>query len=238
MAASMIPDASTAGQKQHLIDELESSFHNCVLLLTSQDYFNLQDSEETKTSVENAMTKFLDLSRQTEAFFLRKKLLASYQKPEQMLNDDIGDLKAELARKEQLLEKNTERLKRCQIMLQAGSPGVGVPQQPPPPPQHMPQQMPQQLPPPHPMAQGGPLPQYSPHHMQQMPPHPMGHFPQGPPPGPQGFPPTQIHTPPMQGPPMPHPMGMPPRPQPPSYPQGPLAFLEQTTSNIGLPDRR
>ena len=35
----------------------------------------------------------------------------------------------------------------------------------------------------------------------------------------------------------PHPIGM-PRTQPPSYPQGPLAYLEQTTSNIGMPDRR
>ena len=33
------------------------------------------------------MAKFMELSRQTEAFFLRKKLLASYQKPEQLLND-------------------------------------------------------------------------------------------------------------------------------------------------------
>lgn len=152
---------------------------------------------------------------------------------------DIADLRIELARKDQLLEKNTERLKRCQMMLQAGAGGVGVPQQPHPPPQQMPQQMSQQLPPPHPMT-GGPLPQYSPHHMQQMGQHAMGHFPQGPP-G-QGFPSPQIHTPPMQGPmqgpTMSHPMGMPPRPQPPSYPQGPLAFLEQTTSSIGMPDRR
>ena len=158
-----------------------------------------------------------------------------------VFSQDIADLRVELARKDQLLEKNMERLKSCQLMLQAGAQGVNVQQQLHPPPQQMPQQMPQQLPPPHPMA-GGPLPpQYSPHHMQQMQQHPMGPFPPpGPPPG-QGFPPPpQIHTPPMQGAPMPHPMNMPPRPQPPSYPQapGPLAFLEQTTSNIGMPDRR
>lgn len=39
------------------------------------------------SGIENAMQKFLELSRQTEAFFLRKRMLISFQKPETLVND-------------------------------------------------------------------------------------------------------------------------------------------------------
>ncbi|XP_060573545.1 uncharacterized protein LOC132731386 [Ruditapes philippinarum] len=229
------------GQNSNIIDELESSFLNCLSLLTTQEQINVQDSEETKTSIENAMQKFLELSRQTEALFLRKRMLVSYQKPEQQLVDDIENLKGELARKEALLEKHTERLKRCQIILQqqgvtpAGQPvqqshpvstqpNLQLPQS-----HTVPQQQPH-------MAQSGSLPHYSSHHIQQIPSQApaLAQY--------QGYS-GSIHSQSLPGPPPPmqsHPVvSIGPRPQaPPSYPQGPLAYLEQTTSNIGLPDRR
>ncbi|XP_045188248.2 mediator of RNA polymerase II transcription subunit 28-like [Mercenaria mercenaria] len=231
-------DSASVGQNQNIIDDLESSFLNCLSLLTTQEQINVQDSEETKTSIENAMQRFLELSRQTEAFFLRKKMLISYQKPEQLLIDDIDNLKAELARKEALLEKHTERLKRCQIILQQQGAAPGQPVQQPHPAPTQPSMQPPQSHPvpqqPH-MAQGGPLPQYPSHHMQQMPSQGPG-LPQY-----QGYS-GSMHPQSMPGPPPPmqsHQVPMGQRPQaPPSYPQGPLAYLEQTTSNIGLPDRR
>lgn len=238
MAAPL--DAANTGQNPNLVDELEASLLNCLSLLTTQEQINVQDSEETKTSIENAMQKFLDLSRQTEAFFLRKRMLVSFQKPEYLVNDDINDLKAELLRKEALLEKHSERLKRCQMILQQQGAAPGQPMQQPHP---VPAQSSMQPPPSHPvpqqphMSQSGPLPQYPSHHMQMQSQGPGPNLPQY-----QGYS-GSMHPQSMPGPHPPtmqsHPVSMAPRPQaPPSYPQGPLAYLEQTTSNIGLPDRR
>ncbi|KAH3785032.1 mediator of RNA polymerase II transcription subunit 28-like [Dreissena polymorpha] len=268
MAAPM--DNSNYLPNSTLIDDLESSFLNCITLMTSQEPFNVQDAEETKTSVENAMQKFLELSRQTEAFFLRKRMLISFQKPEDLVKDEINDLKTELARKEQLLDKHAEKLKRCQVLIKDREGG------PPLPPQTIPQQQGAMgplgghpTPPPHSgqamlMGSGqsmGHLPQYS--QQLQMSQHAgqggLGQGQGGLGPGQGGLGPgqgglgpgqgqyqtyqTSMH-PSVQGPMaaagmQPLPMGMGPRQQPPpSYPQGPLAYLEQTTSNIGLPDRR
>ena len=37
--------------------------------------------------IENAMVKFLELSRKTEAFFLRKRMLVAFQKPELVISE-------------------------------------------------------------------------------------------------------------------------------------------------------
>ncbi|KAL4231050.1 Mediator of RNA polymerase II transcription subunit 28 [Mactra antiquata] len=245
MAAPM--DNTNSSQNPNLIDDLEASFVNCLSLLTTQEQINVQDSEETKTSIENAMQKFFELSRQTEAFFLRKRMLISFQKPEQNLSEDMESLRVELARKEQLLERHTERLKRCQLLLQqqqqqqqqpsqTGSQSIQSSQ-----PHHVPAATQSSMQPPasHPLQppqhvpQTSTLPQYS-HHVQQMPSQGGAGIPQGY----QGFS-GSVHQQSMPGPPPQMPSHSLPRQQaPPSYPQGPLAYLEQTTSNIGLPDRR
>ncbi|XP_052771280.1 mediator of RNA polymerase II transcription subunit 28-like [Mya arenaria] len=247
MAASS--DLTMSSQNINLIDELESSFLNCMSLMTSQEQYNVQDSEETKTSIENAMQRFLELSRQTEAFFLRKRMLITYQKPDLLVKDEILDLKAELVRKEQLLERHAEKFKRCQLLMkerEGTSPSVhaGSGHQ-----SAMQSVNSHQTPPPQPQGLGatgampvGHLPPYSqPHHLPGMGGQQGGSMAPGS--GPyQGYPTTMHGQGPggMPGPGMQsHSMGMGPRPQPPpSYPQGPLAYLEQTTSNIGLPDRR
>lgn len=161
------------------------------------------------------------------------------------LLQDIENLKGELARKEALLEKHTERLKRCQMILQqqGGTSGPPVQQSHPVPtcaqsnlqvPQShsVPQQQPH-------LSQAGSLPHYSSHHIQQISSQTPG-LPQY-----QGYS-GSMHSQSISVPPPPPPAmqshpGVPvgQRPQaPPSYPQGPLAYLEQTTSSIGLPDRR
>ncbi|KAL3865151.1 hypothetical protein ACJMK2_006772 [Sinanodonta woodiana] len=232
--ATPMEQMQTVGNNPHLMDELESSFHNCLALMTDEEHFNVQDSDETKTSIENAIQKFLDLSREMEEFFLRKRLMLSHQKPEQLLSDDIFDLKFELSRKEQILEKHMERLNKCQMILQSGGGGLmGVGQSHPP--IQTQQSQPQtQAPPPIPSM----IPSHSMQSLSSQATLPlgagqpgMGQF-QG-----QG----QLFQHPSQTPVMsPHTVPMTViRPQPPpSYPQGPLAFLEQTMSNIGMPDNR
>lgn len=148
-----------------------------------------------------------------------------------------------------------EKLKRCQMMLMKDREGQGQPvsqqlthqtqqQQQQQQPQSM-QQMsshPQTQAPSHMATSGSHLPQYSQQpHVSQM--STQGSTGMGQGPGPyQGYPTTMHGQGPMQGQQSPmqsHSMGMGARQQPPpSYPQGPLAYLEQTTSNIGMPERR
>lgn len=135
------------------------------------------------------------------------------------------ELTAELERKEQLVKRHQERLHKWQGLLNSvpRGPGGGVPA-------HATQTLPQ-----------GQIPPAMPHPHQQAMPNPaqMGMPGQGyavnPPPGqppPQGQNPQMMMVRPGLG----H-QGMSHQP-PPAYPQGPLAYLEQTMSAIGMPERR
>ncbi|KAL5022760.1 hypothetical protein ScPMuIL_001915 [Solemya velum] len=208
----------------HHVDELDRALQNCLSLLTSQEYFNAHDSDEIKTGVEHAVHQLVDVAKETEAYFLRKRLVLSKQKPELQLKDEMNDLRIELQRKEALLEKHQERLSNWQNLL-SSSGGTSQPQQQVPPPQIQP-------PPQHHHTMPNPAQMGMGHHyqMQTLPP-------------PQAMP--KVHTPPMAGH-IPQNQGMvmgqghPPQQPPPSYAQAPsaLAYLEQTMSNIGMPERR
>jgi len=172
---------------RNLVDELETAFQDCLSLLTNHDFFNTTDSEETRASIEQSIQKFLELARELETFFLQRRFILSLHKPEQIIKEDIMDLRAELQRKEALLMKHHENLQKWQLHLNRAQGGQ--------------QQQPQ--------AQSHPAQQ--------------GQQPQGQ--GQGGANPVATQV-------------MPPPPAQGSYPQGPLAFLEQTTSNIGMPERR
>ncbi|XP_061192872.1 mediator of RNA polymerase II transcription subunit 28-like [Saccostrea echinata] len=213
-------------QNPHLIDELEGSFLSCMESLTSQEYFNVQDLEEIKTGMELSLQKFLELARQTEAFFLQKRLILSKQKPEQFVKDETEDLRAELERKDIMIKKHQERLQKWQTMLNSVNKGSFYTS---PPQQQMSgptggQQYPSHSVPPGPFTGGGGMPgqthmglsssamsggQYS-QTVQQQSSHMML--------------PRQGSTP-----------GVHQQQPPPAYPQGPLQFLEQSMSSIGMP---
>ena len=160
---------------------------DCMGVMSSQECFNVTDSEESKASTEQTIQKFLEVSRRLETFFLQKRFLLSIHKPELVLKEDISELKSELQRKEQLLQRHHEHLQQWQLLL-ARAGGTG----------------------------GQPGPQQG-----------QGHPPQGQQAPVQGQAPAPVQ-----------PQVMPPPPAQGNYPQGPLAFLEQTTSNIGMPERR
>ncbi|KAG8453656.1 hypothetical protein GDO86_000333 [Hymenochirus boettgeri] len=101
-----------------LVDDLESSFEACVASLVSQDYVNGTDQEEIRTGVEQCIQKFLDVARQTECFFLQKRLQLSVQKPEQVIKEDISELRNELQRKEGLIQKHLTKLRSWQQVLE------------------------------------------------------------------------------------------------------------------------
>ncbi|KAM3939615.1 mediator of RNA polymerase II transcription subunit 28 isoform 1-T2 [Leptodactylus fuscus] len=101
-----------------LVDELEASFEACFASLVSQDYVNGTDQEEIRTGVEQCIQKFLDVARQTECFFLQKRLQLSVQKPEQVIKEDVTELRSELQRKEALIQKHLTKLRSWQQVLE------------------------------------------------------------------------------------------------------------------------
>lgn len=259
------------GQHMPLVDEFENSFQACLAALTNPSSNHIHDSDEIKTSVDQTIQRFLDSAKQMECFFLQKRLYLSTHKPEQLIVEDICDLKTEIARKDQVLQKYHEKISVWQSILSdtppsgPAGPGPGIPTQQgapssnmqPPGPGGMalrgpgpammtgPQVGPQIRQPGHGPGGGPPQQQQIPghhvmqgqigpqSHMMQQGGHPgqmppsgmMGHNPQQPGPGMQ---PGQMQG---HGPYMGNPQGQPP---PGSNLQGPLAFLERTTSNIGM----
>ncbi|XP_026702733.1 mediator of RNA polymerase II transcription subunit 28 [Athene cunicularia] len=90
----------------------------CFASLVSQDYVNGTDQEEIRTGVDQCIQKFLDVARQTECFFLQKRLQLSVQKPEQVIKEDVSELRNELQRKEALIQKHLGKLRHWQQVLE------------------------------------------------------------------------------------------------------------------------
>ncbi|XP_029600592.1 mediator of RNA polymerase II transcription subunit 28 isoform X1 [Salmo trutta] len=101
-----------------LVDDLEASFEACFASLVSQDYVNGTDQEEIRTGVDQCIQKFLDVARQTECFFLQKRLQLSVQKPDQVVKEDVSELRNELQRKELLVQKHLSKLHHWQQVLE------------------------------------------------------------------------------------------------------------------------
>lgn len=247
--------------------------------LTNPSTAHIHDSDEVKTSVEQTIQRFLDIGRQIECFFLQKRLLLSVQNPELLVSEDISELRNEIQRKDQILNKYYERLAVWQAMVNdtvTNSDGTHHLQKPQPMGQTQPTSQP---PPPQMVGQTPTQPNMNPQlrHSVQSPvtagggPHlmrpSMGPQMTGPAAGPL-TPPQMMGSGPMAGqrgmlPPPPPQSGLASGPpvgqmmgqmggQPTGQPmsqfmaqqshpvqlQGPLAYLERTTSNIGLPDPR
>uniref|UniRef100_A0A2K5QRR9 Mediator of RNA polymerase II transcription subunit 28 n=1 Tax=Cebus imitator TaxID=2715852 RepID=A0A2K5QRR9_CEBIM len=87
-----------------LVDKLESSFEACFASLVSQDYVTGTDQEEIRTGVDQCIQKFLDI--------------LSVQKPEQVIKDDVSELRNELQRKDALVQKHLTKLRHWQQVLE------------------------------------------------------------------------------------------------------------------------
>ncbi|XP_009322390.1 PREDICTED: mediator of RNA polymerase II transcription subunit 28 [Pygoscelis adeliae] len=78
----------------------------------------IQAQREIRTGVDQCIQKFLDVARQTECFFLQKRLQLSVQKPEQVIKEDVSELRNELQRKEALIQKHLGKLRHWQQVLE------------------------------------------------------------------------------------------------------------------------
>ncbi|XP_057330155.1 mediator of RNA polymerase II transcription subunit 28 [Microplitis mediator] len=254
----------------NLIDEFEESLQQCMNILTKEEGLSNNsigsslavDKEEAKAEVEQVVSRFIDLARQTEAFFLQKRFLLSALKPELLVKEDITELRQELARKDELIKRHYDKIATWQHLLadlqgwdkslaQGSAPnglanGQG-PQGPPGPngtpnPVMQQQQQQQQILHQQQLQQQQQLQHMQQHQMQQQQLHQQQVQPGGAvPPGLQGVNVNQQGM--FMG------QGVAGRPGFPvggvagvgvgnSALQGPLAFLEKTTSNIGMPERR
>jgi len=221
--------ANNDGHNMQLVDDFETSFQSCLAAVTNPNTNQIHDIEEVKSSVDQTIQRFLDCAKQLECFFLQKRLYLSVHKPEQLIVEDINDLKAEIQRKDMVMQKYQEKIGAWQSILAE-----------------------QSVPMPGPLQQvpHGPVQNMPPGMRPQMMMGPGGQHGPGPnmrPPGPQQMqqqmsgPPQQMHAGQHMGGPQ-HGMGgggpfVQQNPQQ-SNLQGPLAYLERTTSNIGMPDPR
>ncbi|TGZ37825.1 Mediator of RNA polymerase II transcription subunit 28 [Temnothorax longispinosus] len=111
----------------NLVDEFEESFQQCLSILTKDEGLGnsgtgasgglIVDKDEGRAEMEQATMRFIDLARQMEAFFLQKRFLLSALKPELCVKEEIQDLRSELARKEDLIRRHNEKIAVWQNML-------------------------------------------------------------------------------------------------------------------------
>lgn len=96
--------------------------------------------------VDLTTTKFIDLARQMEAFFIQKRFLLSVLKPHLVIKEENTDLRYEITRKDEIIKKHYEHIEKYKSML-SDSPVAAAPPQPSPA-QPQPALMPQQQAPP------------------------------------------------------------------------------------------
>jgi len=215
-----------------LLDDLENAFQACLAPFTNPPSSHVFDNDELKANMDN-VTRFLDISRQLESFFLQKRAILADQRPEMVLSEEISELKMEITKKDALLNKYHDKLNKWTSMVNDAS--AGKPINLPPNPAMMPMRMNQ------PMGNMGNLnqmkmqvaPNSNVNPSMMHPSNPMINVqirPQaqmiGSPMNPQiGAPNAQMQFNPINN-------------QSNQGLQGPLAYLERTTSNIGMLDNR
>ena len=102
-----------SSDNSNLVQELEESFKKCLTALTEEDDLYSRDPEDVNKDIDEKISQvgqiflrfptvytnifqFTDVARQLETFFLQKRFTIYNHKPEMILKEDTGELKAEL----------------------------------------------------------------------------------------------------------------------------------------------
>ncbi|XP_067626472.1 mediator of RNA polymerase II transcription subunit 28 [Eurosta solidaginis] len=109
--------AASNNENGNLMDEFEEAFQACLLSLTKPEPNTGTNKDEIELEVQKTTNRFIDVARQMEAFFLQKRFLVSTLKPDMLIKDENQDLRNEIARKEQLLNKHYSRLEEWKACL-------------------------------------------------------------------------------------------------------------------------
>ncbi|XP_071476709.1 mediator of RNA polymerase II transcription subunit 28-like [Diadema antillarum] len=128
----MASHSGSSGDR-HLVDELESAFKACLSSLVAPEAVHVHDHIELRASVDQSIQRFLELAKETENFFLQRQMLMAITKPENVIKEEIDELKAELSRKNALLQKQLTKVNNWLTILQSlecsGPPQPQHPQQ-------------------------------------------------------------------------------------------------------------
>lgn len=102
----------------NLLSQFEKAYAETMATLAQEDTMYDKSPETVKAELEAKITKFTDLARQMETFFLQKQFLLYAHKPELHLKDESTELRQEITRKDELIKKHNERLSHWLKMLQ------------------------------------------------------------------------------------------------------------------------
>ncbi|KAL9982408.1 hypothetical protein ACROYT_G004445 [Oculina patagonica] len=101
-----------AAHKEDLVSALESSLQTCVSLFLVTDNVE-KDGDKTnvnKSGVEACITKFLEAAKALEADFLRKQMYSRVKHPQEVTQEEVDKMRAELAQKEELLTRTKDKV--------------------------------------------------------------------------------------------------------------------------------
>ena len=110
--------AESSSNSNSLIAQFEKSYSETMATLTQEDFVYDKSPETLKAELDTKITKFTDLARQMETFFLQKQFLVYAHKPELHLKDESTELRQEIQRKDEIVKKHNDRLANCLKMLQ------------------------------------------------------------------------------------------------------------------------
>ncbi|XP_058804276.1 mediator of RNA polymerase II transcription subunit 28-like [Phymastichus coffea] len=99
-----------------LMDEFEEATRQCLTLLVENEPFNVKtgtsaDKNLHQTNVEQTISKFIDLARQVDNYFLQNAFFISVAKPEININNEVTVMREEIAYKDKLIQKYEEKIK-------------------------------------------------------------------------------------------------------------------------------
>ena len=109
---------NTSSNPNNLLSQFEKAYAETMATLAQEDTMFDKSPDTVKAELETKITKFTDLARKMETFFLQKQFLLYAHKPELHLKDESSELKQEITRKDELIKKHNERLAHWLKMLQ------------------------------------------------------------------------------------------------------------------------
>merc|ERR1719500_466019 len=129
MPTNAAPTTSTVqtdndSKKATLIEEFKHAFQDIWAPLVTEDnaLFGSSHSEESRQSLENSVMRYIDIARQLETWFAQRRIVL--KTGEQEIDEEIQDLKQEIERKDNLINKVMERSQKWKTELDKLVPNV------------------------------------------------------------------------------------------------------------------
>lgn len=106
---------ATAGSP---VDEFEQAFESVCQYLQPMDDTRAS-MDEIKADAGHLVSEFLEAGKAVERFFLQKRLLLTRARPEQVLKEECNELKQEIFKKDQLIQRHHEKVQAWKLQLRS-----------------------------------------------------------------------------------------------------------------------